>query len=230
MWQAPSANRRRWFGRAAALRSELRQRFWLRAHVFAIAALTLVALALTTLALMHAGVHSLALRYGLALAVAYGVYLLLLRAWAHALARHESPLANPDLPDPPGVDAAASFDCGALPDALGALDEGAVLLVPLAVLLGIVALLAGLLCAGVFALFGVDVLLAVTVEVALASVAGSIAYKGAAEGWLDTALRHTWKGALAALVFGVALGAAIDHWLPEARSLPHALHLMQRGR
>jgi hypothetical protein len=97
--------------------------------------------------------------------------------------------------------------------------------VPLAVLVALVALVAGLLGTGVFMVFGVEVLLSVTVEVVLASVAGSLAYKGLAEGWLGTALAHTWRGALAALLLSVALGALVDAALPEARSLPHAIRL-----
>lgn len=250
------------------LRADLRERYWLRLHVAAIALLTLGALWLCSALLMHAGVDSLALRYGLACPVAYGVYLLLLRWWGGALARRDSPF---DGLDAPGIDlsgggsgssscgpgeapfgsggggqfagggADASWDVpggqaladsagdglGSVLDGLGGLDEGAVVVVPLAVLVGIVALLGGLLGAGVLMLFGVEVLLAVAVEVGLASLAGSLAYKGFMEGWLSSALRHTWRGALAVLVLAIALGATLDHWMPEARSLPHAARLIR---
>lgn len=79
-------------------------------------------------------------------------------------------------------------------------------------------------------LFGVEALLAVTVEVALASVAGSLAYKGFTEGWLGSALRHTGRGFVAAWVMSVLLGCGVDHWLPAAQSLPQALRMMQAGR
>jgi hypothetical protein len=113
---------------------------------------------------------------------------------------------------------------------LGDADEGIVFIVPLAVVLGLVALLAGLLGTGVFMLFGVEALVAVTVEVALASVAGSLAYKGFTEGWLASALRHTGRGFLAAWVLSVLLGAGVDHWLPAAQSLPQALRMMHTAR
>lgn len=254
------------------LRQDLRERYWLRLHVAMIALLTLGALWLCSAMLMHAGVESLALRYGLACPVAYGVYLLLLRWWGGALARRDSPLdgldvSNLDLSsgsggsssgglprDVPfrsggggefaGGGAQASWDTpgssdglGALSDGagsmldglgnLGDLDEGAVVVVPLAVLVAIVALLGALLGAGVFMLFGVEVLLAVAVELGLASLAGSVAYKGYAEDWLGSALRHTWRGGLAVLVLSVALGAVLDRWVPEARSLPHAARLIR---
>jgi hypothetical protein len=112
---------------------------------------------------------------------------------------------------------------------LGDADEGIVFVVPLAVVLGLVALLAGLLGTGVFMLFGVEALVAVTVEVALASVAGSLAYKGFTEGWLASALRNTGRGFLAAWVLSVLLGCGVDHWIPAAQSLPQALRMMHTG-
>lgn len=108
--------------------------------------------------------------------------------------------------------------------AAGLLGEGLALL-PLIV--GV--LLAASLGLAVLALFGVDVLLAVSVEVLLAAVAGSLSYQRLREGWLPCAVRLTWRGALAVLVLGVALGAAIDHWLPEADSLPQALRMLRHG-
>lgn len=262
----------------AQLRRDLRQRHWLRLHVAMIALLTLGALWLCSGLLMHAGVESLALRYGLACPMAYGVYLSLLRWWGGALARRDSPLdgldmPNLDLPGSPGGSPSGNLPrdvpfrsggggdfagggaqgsweatadsladgttdgldsltggAGSVLDGLGSLgdlDEGAVVVVPLAVLVAIAALLGALLGAGVFMLFGVEVLLAVAVEVGLASLAGSLAYKGYAEDWLSSALRHTWRGGLAVLVLSVALGAVLDHWVPEARSLPHAASLIR---
>jgi hypothetical protein len=43
---------------------------------------------------------------------------------------------------------------------------------------------------------------------------------------LMAAWRRTAWPAVATLACVVVLGAAIDHWLPEARSLPHALRLL----
>jgi hypothetical protein len=106
-------------------------------------------------------------------------------------------------------------------------DEGAVVAVPLLVVVAIGALLMALLGLGVFALFGVDVLLAVVLELGLAGLAGGFAWWRQREGWLRRALSHTWKPALAMLVLGVALGLLLDHWLPQADSLPHALRLLR---
>lgn len=254
-WAAPSLQVKRLRSHMEATRRDLRQRCWLRVHVFTIAALSLAALWLFSHSLMLLGVDSLAVRYAISLPLAYGWYLLLLRLWAEMLVRRDSPWDGLDVPMPDGAGpsagspsfgsggggdfggggADASFDAPdeVLPEAAGSLldgaDEGALVLVPLAVVLGAVLLLAGLLGAGVFMVFGVEVLLGVAVEVALAAVAGSFAYRGFAEGWLFAALRHTWRGAAAALVLAVALGAAIDHWLPQARSFPHAVRLIAGG-
>ncbi|MBT9491125.1 MAG: hypothetical protein IV107_01980 [Paucibacter sp.] len=115
-------------------------------------------------------------------------------------------------------------------EAIGALDEGAVVVLPLVAVLAIVALLASLLSAAVLMLFGVEVLLAVAVEVALSASMGALVYRQQREGWLGRAVGHTWRGALAMLVLGLALGAAIDHYLPGADSLPEALTLMRGKR
>jgi len=112
-------------------------------------------------------------------------------------------------------------------EAAGAADEGVIVLVPLAVVIGVALALGAVLGFAVFGLFGVEVLLAVAVELAFASVGGALAYKAGAEGWLAAAWRRTFWPALASLACVVALGAAIDHWVPEARSLPQALRLLR---
>lgn len=106
-------------------------------------------------------------------------------------------------------------------------DEGAVVAVPLLLVLAVGALLAALLGLGLFALFGVDVLMAVALELALAGLAGGFAWRRQREGWLRRAFARTWKPALAMLALGIALGLLLDHWLPQAESLPHALRLIR---
>jgi hypothetical protein len=109
-----------------------------------------------------------------------------------------------------------------------AADEGIVIVVPLMLLLFVAGALASLLGLAVFGLFGVEVLLGVAVELALASVGGALAYKAQREGWLGFAWRRT-RAAAAGLLCGlVLLGATIDHWVPEARSAPHAVRLLRQ--
>lgn len=133
--------------------------------------------------------------------------------------------------DPPELPAALSDSAGeAVGGALeiaGAADEGAIVLVPVALVIGLAVALGTVLGFAVFGLFGVEVLLAVAVEIALASVGGALAYKAGAEGWLSAAWRRTFWPAVATLACVVVLGAAIDHWLPEVQSLPQALRLLR---
>ena len=124
-WTEPARRLRHLDTLAATTRRDLRRRRWLRLHVFMIALLTLGSLWLACALFMHAGIGSLGLRYALALPVAYGLYLLLLRLWAHWLARHGEPPDDGwdaaelglDMLDSPGCDAA-----GGLADAASALD------------------------------------------------------------------------------------------------------------
>jgi hypothetical protein len=208
---------------------------WLRLHVGLIALCCLGCLWLSGALLRWAGVGSLALRFGLSLAVSYAVYLGLLRLWAAYLVSREE------------LDAADAVDLGlevadmgtGLGDAAGSaldaasgLDEGALILLPLAALVAMAVALAAVLGAGVTLLFGVEVLMAVSVEVALAAFAAGLAWRHQRQfergGWLRCALQHTWLGALVFVLAGVGLGAALDHWMPQAESLPHAVSLWRR--
>ena len=61
-WARPSQHARRLRAFMQATQHDLRQRYWLRVHVFAIATLCLLALWLFSHSLMLLGVDSLALR------------------------------------------------------------------------------------------------------------------------------------------------------------------------
>lgn len=112
-------------------------------------------------------------------------------------------------------------------EAVAGADEGAVVVIPVvAVFLAGLAALFGL---GSLLLlyFGWEVLLAVAVEIAFGYAGARTAIRLEREGWLLAAVRLTWKPLLGALACAVALGAAIDFLLPEARSLPHAVSLVR---
>lgn len=111
-------------------------------------------------------------------------------------------------------------------DALGAADEGAVIVVPV-----VTVFLAGLLMllgAGslVLLFFGFDVLLAVAIELAFAYAGARTAVRMAREGWLTAAARLTWKPLLGALLCAVLLGGIVDHFVPQANSLPAAVRTL----
>ena len=108
-------------------------------------------------------------------------------------------------------------------EAVGSADEGAVVLVPVALVIGVAVALATVLGFAVFGLFGVEVLVGVAVEIAFASAGGALALKAQREGWLGHAVRRTIGPMAIVLAVTVLTGVAIGHWLPEARTLPQAL-------
>ena len=69
------------------MRRHLQSRHWLRLHAWLTGLFTLAVMAALSAILLHVGMHSMALRYGLVLAAGYGVYLLLVRLWAEAMLR-----------------------------------------------------------------------------------------------------------------------------------------------
>ncbi|XDF35763.1 hypothetical protein RBH89_01605 [Paracidovorax avenae] len=146
----------------------------------------------------------------------------------------------PALPRSGGGDFAGAGADGHFGDALGDMagnalgaaaeaDEGAVVVVPVVAIFLIGA--AVLFGAGALALlyFGFDVLLAVAVELAFSYATARATMGVERAGWLAAAVRLTWKPLLGALLCAVVLGAALDRFLPEARSLPQAVRMLQGG-
>lgn len=222
-----------------SIEARLRQRHALWLHAWAMGACTLAVVALVAWLLRHfAGVDALAVRYAVSLAVGYGVYLLLLRWWAERLLRQRQeddidPLDALDaldyVPSPGGggtSEAAGELAGNALDLAAGA-DEAAVVLIPVVVIFAVgVALLSGLGAAALL-FFGTDALLAVAVELAFAYTAARTAMAAENAGWLPAAIRLTWKPMLGTLLCAVALGAAIDHWVPSVETWPQALRWLR---
>lgn len=86
------------------LRTDLQSNSWPRAQMTLLVSLTGGAGLLASFLMLHAGVHSMALRYPLALTVAYGAFLLLLWLWLRTKADDwtDIPDADIDLPIPSG--------------------------------------------------------------------------------------------------------------------------------
>ena len=227
MTREPSVQRQ-----IVSTRRWLQKHRWLRLHVGLIALCCLACLWLSGAALRWAGVDALALRFGLSLVLTYAVYLGLLRLWAAWLLSREDMDAGDAVElafDVADAGSGLGDAAGSALEAASGLDEGAVVLLPVLAVIGMALALAALLGAGVTLLFGVEVLLAVSVEVALAAFAAGLAWRHQRQfergGWLRCALQHTWVGALVFVLAGVGLGAALDRWLPQAESLPHAVQL-----
>lgn len=189
---------------------------------------------------MLLGSESLAMRYLATLGVGYLAFLALLRIWAGWLLGEEGEWRAADAVD--AVEVAADVgdlaidvtraaarslpDVGSMLD-VGDADEGAIVVVPVVAIF-----IAGCLVlfgAGSLLLlfFGSEVLLAVAVEIAFGYVSARTAVRVAREGWIDAAVRLTWKPLAGTLVCAVALGALVDHYVPEARSLPHAIEMIR---
>lgn len=252
-------------GRDQHMRRRLQKRHWLRLHAALTGGLSLAAMSLISLCLLHAGVHSMGLRYGLALACGYLLYLLLVRLWAGCMLRRDWDTgdAGADVPGSSGksggADTAdtAGFESGqggsyggggagghwgdgaAVPDiapassglelpdvdvsGLDALDEGAVVLVPVLLIFAVLLVAVTGMGSLVWLVFGADLFLTVAVEVAFALLMTRTLYVVEREGWLPAALRISWKPVLGALVAAVALGLLADWLFPQADTLAQVL-------
>ncbi|MDO5692028.1 MAG: hypothetical protein Q4G70_06060 [Pseudomonadota bacterium] len=216
----------------------MRRRHALWLHGWLMGLITLLVMWGVSALLRHGGVDSLAVRYALALGAGYLAYLLLLRIWAGMLVHEdERDVPDPgslDVPWPDGGCEPGDADGSALGDvASGALelaggaDEGAIVIIPVLAVFG--AVLAAVLGGGWLLLlyFGSEALLAVAVELALAYTAARTVVRVEREGWLLAAIRLSWKPLLGALICAVALGALVDHFAPQAHTLPEAVRLLR---
>jgi len=228
---------------------ELHRKYSLRTHGILIGSFTLLLMWGVSALQMHLlHVDSLAVRYFLTLGVGYLGYLLVLRWWAKRLVE-ERGLDFVDAPDfefgggrggsshshtgigkapgdgGGGGSGLSDVASGAL-DVAGGADEGAVVVIPvIAVFLICAAILFG---AGSLVLlyFSWDALLAVAIEIAFSYVSARAAVRVAREGWLMAAVRLTWKPLLGAVICAVALGALLDHFMPQVNSLPEAVRVL----
>lgn len=232
---------------------ELRRKYSLRTHGILIGSFTLLLMWGVSALQMHLlHVDSLAVRYFLTLGAGYLGYLLVLRWWAKRLVEERGLDLNVDAPDfefgggrggssggshgqtsigeasgDGGGSGLSDIASGAL-DVAGGADEGAVVVVPvIAIFLICAAVLFG---AGSLVLlyFSWDALLAVAIEIAFSYVSARAAVRVAREGWLMAAVRLTWKPLLGAVICAVALGALLDHFMPQVNSLPEAVRVLMK--
>lgn len=231
---------------------ELHRKYSLRTHGILIGSFTLLLMWGVSALQMHLlHVDSLAVRYFLTLGAGYLGYLLVLRWWAKRLVEERGLDLNVDAPDfefgggrggssggshghtsigeasGDGGSGLSDIASGAL-DVAGGADEGAVVVVPvIAIFLICAAVLFG---AGSLVLlyFSWDALLAVAIEIAFSYVSARAAVRVAREGWLMAAVRLTWKPLLGAVICAVALGALLDHFMPQVNSLPEAVRVLMK--
>ncbi len=171
-------------------------------------AATALAVWLTSVVLLRQGLHSMPLRYAIALALGYGVFALCVRVWADFQKR---------------ITPSSRLDTGSSLDAMEfAANVGDDFGIGCLVVLGSVVV--GALLVAMFGLFGgVTVLLEVAFEVAFAGVVVRGLQRTETVGnWLGTLLRRT--GLQAAAMIGVV--AAASAWVqrvhPDVVTLPQA--------
>ncbi|WP_422088803.1 hypothetical protein [Variovorax sp.] len=230
---------------------DLHRNYSLRTHGILIGSFTLLLMWCVSALQMHLlHVDSLAVRYFLTLGVGYLGYLLVLRWWAKRLVEGRELDVDLDAPDVDfgggrggssshshvnlgdggggGSDGGLSDMAGGALEVAGSADEGAIIVVPIvAVFLICVAVVLG---AGSLVLlyFSWDALLAVAIEIAFSYVSARAAVRVAREGWLMAAVRLTWKPLLGSVICAVALGALLDHFMPQVNSLPEAVRVLTK--
>ena len=220
-----------------------RRLIWPRLQVSLILSLTALAAFLASVVMLNAGVHSMGIRYTVATAFAYGVFLLLLKVWISA-----QTLSDPDVPidgsipdlgyfDAPAVDggvAAGDFGGGGSGGSWGPADTSATSesladvsagswdldLDELALIVLAVVVAVGGLFAVFYVVYVAPALLAeILIDGVLAGGLYRTVRRAEPQHWLRTALRKTAVPAvLAVTLFGTS-GFLLQRAVPEARTL-----------
>lgn len=215
----------------ARVRQWLEERFFLRIHMTIILGGTFVAGVVTTRVLMGLGVNLLALRYAIAVSLAYLVFLVLVKLWLLYVG------SDTEIPDPgdalelalpdgssahvPGVKVSSgsggggsSFDLAG--DLGGDLDG-----VFLIVLIVVVLLIGGL---AIYFIYTAPVLLSeAAFEAVLAASIARRAKRAEGAGWLGAVLRATLWPFLGVLALSTFLGWFAQHRCPDATRLRDAI-------
>ncbi len=152
--------------------------------------------------LMHAGMRSMPLRYGLAFLASYGVFFLCVRGWCHSVRNDRRPSGSGDW-----------FD-------IGGTDEGCLVVLLIA--------LAAFVIGGVFlATGGFAALLEAAFEVAFAgTIVRGLSRTEIVGRWARTLFANTWRHALVALLVLLGIASALQHAAPGAQTLSDAIHML----
>lgn len=236
--------------RVARIRGVLERQSNPRLQMFLIVLLTGMAGFFASFVMLHLGVTAMALRYFLALCVAYLMFLFILWVWLRWLADRGDGGDVGDLVDLGGWDGQSSpipvfegeggsFDGGgasgsfevngadpvAAPDASSSMLDGVDVdpgdaAIPLAV----VGLIAGVLFCALFVVYAAPVLFAELLVDGLLSASLYRRLRGIdRHHWLETALRRTvWPFVFAAISV-VAIGLVLSHYTPGARTIGEAI-------
>lgn len=221
-----------------SVKSRLLRHGFPRFQMFILVALTGAAGFLSAYALLRLGLASMALRYPIAVAVAYGVFLLLLRVWLAIQEQGWGTLADAadgldlaDLvPHGSGGGDASYFAEDSIPESSDGegswfdfisldLDEGGILVLAAILILAVAALGTAFWIVWMAPALLAEVLVDGLVMVA---VYRRLKRSGGAPYWLFGAVRRTWVSAvIAAILFSFA-GGLLHRAAPDARSIGDA--------
>jgi hypothetical protein len=224
------------------LQQHLERDGWPRVQMTLLVALTGGAGLLASFVLLQTGLHTMWLRYPLALGVAYLVFLGLLWLWLRTSASDyvdavpgdldfaPDNISTPDLVSGGGGDfagggASASFDApgpgsNTLGDSLGSVADAEEFAIPLAVLL----LAAGLALSSLYVVYTAPVLFAeLLLDGALAATLFRRLRGLATQHWIETAVNRTALPFVLTAIFLGLCGAAMQAYAPGAHSLGEVL-------
>lgn len=184
--------------------------------------------------LLHYGITSMAIRYPIAAAIAYGVFLGLIRVWVEIERVRFNPkpeeiegMAGAGNPETPSIYRKSSsrsswLDWVDVPNVFE-LEDGCLPVLVIGALIALVVLL-------FMAIANAPAFMA---EVFLDAFIVSVLYRrlrvAAKEHWLGTAIRKTWLHVLLTIVLLFIIGLCLDWVAPGARSIGPALERFWRG-
>ncbi|HEX6095336.1 MAG TPA: hypothetical protein VF432_03345 [Thermoanaerobaculia bacterium] len=220
----------------ARMRQWLEDRFFLRIHMTLILLGTFLAGVVTTRVLMAAGLDVLALRYAIAVCLAYLVFLVLVKLWLMYVRSGESSLDMVDIGDglelvlPDGAKV-SSLHAGGSRGSGSSFDldfggdlEGVVIMI---VLITILLLLGG---AAIYYIYTAPVLLSeAAFEAVLAASIARRAKRSEGTGWIGAVTRATVLPFVVVLALSIFLGLLAQGRCPEALKLRDALRCGPRS-
>jgi hypothetical protein len=213
----------------ARVRQWLEDRFFLRIHMTLILLGTFLAGVVTTRALMAAGVNVLALRYAIAVCLAYLVFLVLVKLWLMYVGSGGESTLEVDVADeldlPLHLGGSGGSGSGSSLDVdLDGDLEGIVFMI---VLIAIVLLLGGI---AIYFIYTAPALLSeAAFEAVLAASIARRAKRSEGTGWIGAVTRATVLPFLGVLALSVLLGWLAQRRCPEALKLRDAVSCTSRG-
>lgn len=233
----------------ASARSRLERTGWPRLQMAVIVLTTGATGLLASFVLLSAGLHSMLLRYPLAVLIAYGMFLLMMWAWVRWHGDAPDILDLADVPTVrtggggggwsgsggssggggassswgPSVTSGPSSGSGSI-DVLDGLDGDGLPLLAVVVLIAVAVVC--LVAAGWVVWTAPALMAELMVDAAIAGGLYKRMRGARPEGWWWLCVRHTFWPLVGVVLFFVVLGALAGHFAPQATTLVQALQLL----